>query len=1334
MIKFTIMQLNCHRQSIVVEAALGDERLREVDVLCVQEPAGAAGDVIQHRDWVAFGDLRPTRRDEMDDEAARARFHPHPRVITYVSRRVMTAGAAVVGRYHPDVLSVSLEMQRQARQDESDDDDVKRVIIHNIYNPHRSALSVGPMLANLAATQDRQSEHAVIGDFNAHHPIWQDQKPGQNITQAAEALALAFTSYDLKLATPRNCTTWVAVPPASSSWTLDLCLLTNRLSKSLASCRVRPDWNHASDHQAVVTVLELSPRRPMTSKRYNMRQCNAEAFVRVVAEKWEAKREGLRPLAEDAAEWASALQCATSDALGAVVPLCKPSSRQNAWFTPRLHAMRCRYNQLCRIWKRYRRTEGRDGETEEEVASRLDARARVSRARTEYGNAIKHAKSEHRREGLARAGAELWNLAKVSRGLSQATVVAALSLDDGSVAQTPEDKELACRAAFFPAQPDDEEMEVEEELLEQAQPREAAVWRPFSEEEVRRRIKKSRRDTAPGVDLIPWSAHRILARDWADYVPLLTSIFNACIDSQVHPAAYKQARTVVLRKPGKASYNATGAYRPITLLPTTAKLLEALVASRVLQLAEENGWTLSPNHHGGRPGRSPEDSHLFVNSFVKDALAGGKGVLLIKTDAVGAYSHVRERPARRDMQMAGWPEQVQGWFVDFMRDRTTVLQVGDFVGGKFDSSRGVPQGSPASQVLWSCYSGGLADAGGRSVRGKPVLSVGWVDDQTIAITTDKGDAECVSARARMQGIADRMESWRRLHGAKFDERKTCIMLIQRPRSARLSVGPIYLGEMLVPQVESCDILGVRYQRNSRFDQQCSRAVARGIKGIGHLLTLGGRTWGLSLINRHRLFTAGVLPRLLFGISSWLPPAGNRRSGRVGMLKQITTVLRAGGLAITGAMRTTSTLALEHEASLPSAEALVDKHQARHFVRLQLVPPNHPLAPLVDRACVRDRITYPSALQLIARANPAAKLANLPRFAIKRRPDWPVPPIIVDPTKEQAIGRHTELLAEPCIRVYTDGSKDGWDVGAAAVRAGQAPGPEWHIARLRLCSSATIATAESRAVDLALTLIEETGEPTKALIFSDSQAVVYGVGQIALQHRRVRLLQDRMHSMIQRGWDLTLIWVPGHMGVPGNAVADEHAGLASREGRAEDEQFTELYSVHRAIRESIAETWEQRWTTATTASQLKQIVREPVIGSTLRLHDGLSRRQSATLVQARTGHIAFNKHLHKRKQRDNAACGCGERVESRAHVFLQCVRWEQERGALELTMRRMERHDIVAMLNSENSVTIRAAVRLAQARLDWGREQRLARIEREAREADEARLADEAEAEAQLGGL
>jgi hypothetical protein len=76
----------------------------------------------------------------------------------------------------------------------------------------------------------------------------------------------------------------------------------------------------------------------------------------------------------------------------------------------------------------------------------------------------------------------------------------------------------------------------------------------------------------------------------------------------------------VLQKPGKppATYRTPAGYRPIALLPTIGKVIEAIVAKRVTKAAEANNL-LPEEQIGNRAYRSTELAIRLVVAQVQEA-------------------------------------------------------------------------------------------------------------------------------------------------------------------------------------------------------------------------------------------------------------------------------------------------------------------------------------------------------------------------------------------------------------------------------------------------------------------------------------------------------------------------------------------------------------------------------------------------------------------------------------------------------------------------------------------------------------------------------------------
>jgi len=157
--------------------------------------------------------------------------------------------------------------------------------------------------------------------------------------------------------------------------------------------------------------------------------------------------------------------------------------------------------------------------------------------------------------------------------------------------------------------------------------------------EVEDAIMQSKTDKAPGLDDITF-------RVWKELWPVLGSrflkLYQASLDLKYVPQRWRTAKIVVLRKPNKPDYSKPKAYRPISLLETISKGLEAVVARRLSYLAET--YRLLPeNYFGGRPSRSAEQALNLLVEKIHEAWRACRVLSLVSFDVQGAINGVHLR-------------------------------------------------------------------------------------------------------------------------------------------------------------------------------------------------------------------------------------------------------------------------------------------------------------------------------------------------------------------------------------------------------------------------------------------------------------------------------------------------------------------------------------------------------------------------------------------------------------------------------------------------------------------------------------------------------------------
>ena len=159
-------------------------------------------------------------------------------------------------------------------------------------------------------------------------------------------------------------------------------------------------------------------------------------------------------------------------------------------------------------------------------------------------------------------------------------------------------------------------------------------WEPLSALEVERSTIgcASKAPSADGIT-VP-----VLRACWPAIGPLVTPLFQACLDYGTFLDAFKLAEVVLIQKAGKDPATVKG-WRPIALLSCLGKGLECLVAKRMVYLAMTQDL-VSPQHIGALPRRAATD---LVGCLVHNLEIGrelGKAATVVMMDVKGAFNGI----------------------------------------------------------------------------------------------------------------------------------------------------------------------------------------------------------------------------------------------------------------------------------------------------------------------------------------------------------------------------------------------------------------------------------------------------------------------------------------------------------------------------------------------------------------------------------------------------------------------------------------------------------------------------------------------------------------------
>jgi len=225
--------------------------------------------------------------------------------------------------------------------------------------------------------------------------------------------------------------------------------------------------------------------------------------------------------------------------------------------------------------------------------------------------------------------------------------------------------------------------------------------RPFSEvtkEEIDKALKTTSNTSAPGLSGLNYQVLK-----WARL--MYPEVFDQLIAKSIslgfqHPL-WKHSIIITFAKPNKPAYNVPKSYQPIQLLECMGKVVEKIVASRLL--FDVGKYNLLPTtQFGGRPHSSCLDAGLALVHNISTARKGGMVSTLLTLDIKGFFDHVQHGQLIWVLWHMDFPLQICSWVLSFISDCSTSLNIDNALSDFFSIDVGVPQGSPVSLVL-ACY-------------------------------------------------------------------------------------------------------------------------------------------------------------------------------------------------------------------------------------------------------------------------------------------------------------------------------------------------------------------------------------------------------------------------------------------------------------------------------------------------------------------------------------------------------------------------------------------------------------------------------------------------------
>ena len=335
----------------------------------------------------------------------------------------------------------------------------------------------------------------------------------------------------------------------------------------------------------------------------------------------------------------------------------------------------------------------------------------------------------------------------------------------------------------------------------------------------------------------------------------LAVIYNKSLETGVIPSAWKKSNVTPVHKSG--SFDDPSNYRPISVVPIVAKLLEKIVSSQ-LSAHLESHCLLSDYQGAYRKSKSTEQLLMVaVNSIIR-AIDSKQLTCVAFLDLRKAFDSLDHVILLERLCKLGVHDIELSWFTNYLSDRFQRVKNADKFSDWGLVHGGIPQGSALGPLLFLVYMNDMA----QHVKHGTLLQ--FADD--TALICSGGD--CYDVHRQISEDLLTVSNWIASSKMRLNVSKSNVMWFTPASLQTVCFPPVLIGDTPLQRVTVQKYLGILIDENLTWTAQVSH-VSKMMSY--YLFWINSKRKFLSSVVIKLLIDSLVLSRLDYALPVWGPP-------------------------------------------------------------------------------------------------------------------------------------------------------------------------------------------------------------------------------------------------------------------------------------------------------------------------------------------------------------------------------------------------------------------------------------------------------------------------------